>query len=124
MEPTPDNVTLLLEHGGITAVFALGLLWMLRIVGMRLISAIDALRADHRATMDKMIDKIDEHTAADAAVFGRLERLEGVLTGRESVTPIEGVPITQPESRSSPIGTYGPMRPGGGRPKTEPGRGR
>lgn len=121
MDPTPDNMNLLLEHGGITAVFALGLLWMLRAVGTRLIAAIDAQRIDHRAMMEKVIEKIDEHTAADAAVYGRLERLEGVLTGRESVTPIEGVPIARqegPATRSSPIGAYGPMKPG--RPKTEP----
>src|ERR1700749_3417156 len=104
----PDNAQVLLEHGGITVAFALGLLWMLQRVGMRLIAAIDGLAK-----------KVEEHTAADAAVAARLARLEGVLTGRESVTPIEGVPIVPqagPATRSSPVGAYGPFRP-----KTEPG---
>jgi hypothetical protein len=122
MDPTPDNMTVLLEHGGITAVFALGLLWMLQRVGMRLIAAIDQHRQESTRALERVGEKIDEHTVADTAVEARMSRLEGVIMGRESMTPVEGVPIVQsPPERSTPVGAYSIQRPFGGRPKTEPG---
>jgi hypothetical protein len=122
MDPTPSNMTVLLEHGGITAVFALGLLWMLQRVGLSLIAAISELRTE----ITTLAAEIQSHSLADAQVAGRISRLEGVITGRESMTPVEGVPIVAshpPFAPSSPLpggGEYSLIKPT--RAKTDPGK--
>jgi hypothetical protein len=90
-----------LAQGG----FAAGLLFLLYLVGMRLVRAVD-----------KLVTKLDEHTTADLQHHGYVrDELIAVSTRVEML--FEHTPVEQPEPkrrtapRGIPAGQYGFTRP-------------
>ncbi len=96
---TADDLKLL-GGGG----FAAALLYLLYLVGSRMVAA-----------LDRVAIKIDAHTAADLASHAELReaivrvdaKMDGAADQRErAYTPIEGVPVMGPRerARSHPLG--------------------
>lgn len=95
-----DLITKIAQGG-----FAAGLLFLIYLVGNRLVRAID-----------KLVTKLDEHTKSDLEHHGYVRESVVELSTKVDLlfehTPVETVP-RRPKTypRGVPAGTYGPMRP-------------
>ena len=125
---TPETVDLLKLFGG--AGFGVALLYVIYLVGTRMIVSNDRSTERWSSTIEKLGDKIDAHRDADVASHGEMRsdiaalhgKMDGLLDGQDRYTPVGGIEIPQPPQRRTPahgvsVGAYGPTRPGtkGGR---------
>lgn len=124
-----ETVALLKLLGGGTG-FGI-LLYIVYLIGTRMIASNDKNTERWASTVDKLGDKIDAHKLADVASHAAMQsdiaqlhgKIDGLLDGQDRYTPV-GVEVPQPiEDRRRtpiggvPIGGYSHVRPGtkGGR---------
>lgn len=105
------DILKMLSQYGLAGIFAGIIGWIIYKVGLRMIDALDRVVAKLDALGQRIDDKIDEHTRADAELREEVVRLGARIDTALELTPVTPVRRQTPHEGSPIAGYYPPSRP-------------